>query len=325
MPPADRLPDPLAIATLGGALLSDEGRGLVTAFVRSRRAPEGGFLDRAGHPDLYYTVFGLECLRALDAGLPPPRDIRPFLDRAVAAGGSFVERASRIRCLRLLVLSGGEQPGDALRWREDIERLERHRSADGGYSHERERAAQGTAYAAYLAEQAYRDAACAWPASACVHDALDTLRTPDGGYANHSGVPEGSAPATAAAMVVRVRCGRPEVACAAGAFLAACRHPQGGCRSSVHAPQADLLSTATAFYAGHLCGGDLPARVPFRETAAWIEGLWHSDGGFRSHADDPVSDVEYTFYALLALGALAASRPRPAQAAEPKPDDEAQP
>jgi hypothetical protein len=65
----------------------------------------------------------------------------------------------------------------------------------------------------------------------------------------------------------------------------------------------DLLSTATALYAESLCV-PLTEKPPFLSTTTFIEGLWHNDGGFRSHAADPVSDVEYTFYALLALGAL---------------------
>ena len=42
-----------------------ESRDLVSAFLRERVNPDGGFQDRAGASDLYYTVFGLDALIAL--------------------------------------------------------------------------------------------------------------------------------------------------------------------------------------------------------------------------------------------------------------------
>ena len=47
-----------------------ESRDLVTAFLRERVNPDGGFQDRAGASDLYYTVFGLDALIALQEDLP---------------------------------------------------------------------------------------------------------------------------------------------------------------------------------------------------------------------------------------------------------------
>ena len=42
-----------------------ESAELVRAFLRSRQNPDGGFQDRAGQSDLYYTVFGLQSSLAL--------------------------------------------------------------------------------------------------------------------------------------------------------------------------------------------------------------------------------------------------------------------
>ena len=42
-----------------------ESRDLVAAFLRSCLNPDGGFQNRTGDSDLYYTVFGLEGLIAL--------------------------------------------------------------------------------------------------------------------------------------------------------------------------------------------------------------------------------------------------------------------
>ena len=59
----------LQVARVAPKLLG-ESAGLVADFLRSRLHPEGGFLDRGGRPDLYYTVFGLEGLSALQESVP---------------------------------------------------------------------------------------------------------------------------------------------------------------------------------------------------------------------------------------------------------------
>ena len=59
----------LQVARLAPQLLQQSTEN-VESFVRSRQAPEGGFQDRAGKADLYYTVFGLACLESLQAELP---------------------------------------------------------------------------------------------------------------------------------------------------------------------------------------------------------------------------------------------------------------
>ena len=49
-----------------------------------------------------------------------------------------------------------------------------------------------------------------------------------------------------------------------------------------------------------------PARAqPHRD---FVESLWDDDGGFRGHPSDPVTDCEYTFYGLLAMGHVTEAR-----------------
>ena len=56
----------LQVARLAPTLLQSSAD-LVGGFFRERYDPAGGFTNRAGLPDLYYTVFGLEGLAALQA------------------------------------------------------------------------------------------------------------------------------------------------------------------------------------------------------------------------------------------------------------------
>ena len=54
----------LQVARLAPKLLGDAAES-VTTFLRSKLNDDGGFADRSGASDLYYTVFGVESLFAL--------------------------------------------------------------------------------------------------------------------------------------------------------------------------------------------------------------------------------------------------------------------
>ncbi len=65
---------------------------------------------------------------------------------------------------------------------------------------------------------------------------------------------------------------------------------------------ADLLSTATALFALVQRGVNLDEL--HQPCFQFIESLWRDSGGFAGHVADEYEDVEYTFYALLAIGSL---------------------
>lgn len=68
------------------------------------------------------------------------------------------------------------------------------------------------------------------------------------------------------------------------------------------APITDLLSTAVALYALHFIDSDLTDIKP--DCLTFVDNLY-LNGGFRATELDFDIDIEYTFYGLLALGALA--------------------
>ncbi len=68
-----------------------------------------------------------------------------------------------------------------------------------------------------------------------------------------------------------------------------------------HSPIEDLLSTSVALYALHVAGYDL--KIIKHDCLAYIDSLY-TNGGFRATEYDDVTDIEYTFYGLLALGVL---------------------
>ncbi|MCA1584970.1 MAG: hypothetical protein LC791_09430, partial [Acidobacteria bacterium] len=73
----------LQVARLAPTLLG-ESKDLVASFLRRTQNPDGGFQDRAGASDIYYTVFGLEGLLALREPLPAATSdyLRQFGDGA---------------------------------------------------------------------------------------------------------------------------------------------------------------------------------------------------------------------------------------------------
>jgi hypothetical protein len=78
------------------------------------------------------------------------------------------------------------------------------------------------------------------------------------------------------------------------------RH-NGGFVALQNAPITDLLSTAVALYGLQFISSDLKDIKP--DCLTFVDGLY-LNGGFRATEMDFDIDIEYTFYGLLALGAL---------------------
>lgn len=75
----------------------------------------------------------------------------------------------------------------------------------------------------------------------------------------------------------------------------------GGFAALHKAPSEDLLSTGVALYALHFLDADFRLIKP--ECLSFVDNLYEN-GGFRATQDDSITDVEYTFYGLLALGSM---------------------
>ena len=139
----------LQVARLSPTLLGDAAD-LTARFLSSRLNPDGGFQDRDGASDLYYTVFGLEALTALRRDLPAA-EVRRYLERHDDVSAlDFVHTACLARCWADIG-AASEAPAEAL-----LARLESYRTPDGGYS-PTDGAGHGTAYGCFLALGAYED------------------------------------------------------------------------------------------------------------------------------------------------------------------------
>lgn len=272
-----------------------ESADLVRRFLSTCLNEQGAGLDRDGRPDLYYTIFAVAGLQALDAEIPR-RNIRDYLRSFENGEGlDFVHLGALARCWAAV---GGAQQSLA---RAVLDRLEMFRSRDGGYDAERG-SAQGNAYGCFVALGAYQDLDEPLPDALRLVHCLKHLETPDGAWGNAPGLPLGSTNATAAAVVLLHQLGMP-VSHNVAAWLRAQAHGQGGFLAMPKAPFPDLLSTATTLHA--LACLEEPLREQEKERCLeFLDSLWTADGGFHGHWADDCLDAEYTFYGLLALGHL---------------------
>jgi hypothetical protein len=279
----------LAPNTLG------ESRDLVSAFLRERLNPDGGFQDRAGASDLYYTVFGLDALIALQDPLPVEQSAAYLNGFADGAGLDLVHLACLARAWAALRRQPDPRLADPL-----LARIEACRHDDGGYA-TTSAAAHSSAYGAFLAMGAYQDLGRAVPEPARLVTSLERLRAADGSYANHPGLNTGVTTATAAAVLV-LRHLDAALDRTAGLWLLDRCHARGGFFASRTTPVPDLLSTATALHA--LAALHVPIAGLRDPCLDFVDSLWTNRGGFFGTWADDTADCEYTFYALLALGHL---------------------
>lgn len=270
---------------------------LVVNFLRSQISPQGAGIDRAGQPDLYYTIFALAGLQALRAEIPLDRVQRYLQSFGDGAGLDFVHLGALARCWAAM----GCQymtPGlpEAI-----LERIETFRSGDGGYDSD-PGSSQGNAYGCFVALGAYQDLQTQQPEPLGMVECLKRLETTDGVWANAPGLEIGSTNATAAAVMVLQQLGVPLEYHVADWLHARC-HAQGGFLAMPAAPLPDLLSTATSLHA--LVSMEVVLTGTLRNSCLeFLDTLWTNRGGFHGHWADEEIDAEYTFYGLLAMGHL---------------------
>jgi prenyltransferase beta subunit len=278
------------------ALLDTAARARLLDFIERRRTADGLFRGRAGGGDLYYSVFGLGLMRALapDACAAAARACAASVAPADSVSMDLVHAAALARIKALGGISADGEP---------LHRVEAFRTPDGGYHVDGPRASRAQIHASHLAMLAYDAAATAWPAAPFAGGFVSGCLASRGGYGNEPGAGDGTVPATAAALAMLAHEGLYDAP--AVAWLAAQRDSaSGGFRAGPEASTPDLLSTAAALFALRRRDA-LPTDVA-QSGVRFMERCWNADGGFGSHPGDSLSDVEYSWYALLALGAALA-------------------
>ena len=297
----------LQVARLAPKLLG-ESTEMIASFLRRQQNDDGGFKDRMGNSDLYYTIFGVDGLLALQAELPVARIASYLKSFGGGEGLDFVHLCCLARAWTAIAgRSSTDSCGADFRER-ILRRIEQFRSKDGGYSPVTG-AKCGTAYGCFLALGAYQDLKDSVPEPLRLAQSLKFLETEDGAWTNErvavapavQRLKVGSTNATAAAVTVLRNLSLP-VNPSVGDWLLERGHPAGGFLAGPNTPLPDLLSTATALHA--LAGLQVSFEQVKEKCLDFIDTLWTNEGAFHGHWGDEHLDCEYTFYGLLALGHL---------------------
>ncbi|MEM0896522.1 MAG: prenyltransferase/squalene oxidase repeat-containing protein [Verrucomicrobiota bacterium] len=282
----------LQVARLAPQMLGESAE-LVQKFVRDRRSDDGGFQDRDGNSDLYYTVFGIDSYLALQ--MEPDRDVLlGFAGSAPRPGElDFVH----LSCLATIL---GAARADSEIVDPVLADLEKFRAADGGYS-QKLGAPESSTYGCFVAYRAYSDNGRQPPKVDALAACVAGLRLDEGGWANERSMPIPNVPSTAAGVTLSRNLQLP-VADSTGEYFLSSAHRDGGFLAFPGAPMPDLLSTAVAL---HALDGLQVDFSPHKESCLdFVDSLWNAEGGFHGNWTDDFLDLEYTYYGLLALGHL---------------------
>jgi len=298
----------LQVARLAPRLLKDSSD-LVRSFLLRQQNEDGGFKDRSGRSDLYYTVFAIDGLLALQSE-PTKERIESYLQSfGDGEGLDFVHLCCLARCRAALAgLSSSSRVPSAIQDTKGLmannhnilQRIESYRSRDGGFNSVAG-SEHGTAYASFLGFGAYQDLQSGIHEPLGLVQCLKFLETRDGAWGNERHVKIGSTNATAAAVTLLRNLHLP-INPAVATWLLAQSHPEGGFRAGPNAPISDLLSTATAVHA--LAGMETSIEKIKESCLDFVDSLWTNEGAFHGSWADDILDCEYTFYGLLALGHL---------------------
>ncbi len=287
----------LQVARLAPTVLGEEACDLIADFVLSQAHPDGGFCDRDGDPDLYYTSFAIDALTALQRELPQD-GLNAFLSRQLECLDDldFVHLCCLVRSASALTESFSKETLAPV-----FDRIETYRTPDGGYNQSPDNET-GSAYACFLAYGAYSDHQLTVPREDSIAGCLDSLQSGNGAWANDVELPVPNIPATAAAVTLSRNLRLPIPNETPGWILNSL-HPTGGFLPFPMAPLPDLLSTAVALHA--LDGLQVSFGEKKDRLLDFVDSLWTAAGGFHGNWEDDDLDIEYTYYGLLALGHLA--------------------
>jgi len=245
----------------------------IRTFVIGQQTNEGGFADRGGQTDLYYTLFGIYIAEALS--------VKEVLEPT----GNYVKKLVQnsdltgvyLYCGAILYskLIGSDETTEKLR-KQIVSALQTSTSEQPEYS-----GFLGILALYYLGD--YKN-----------------IQYIINQYNKLIFVKENDpCPVVAANTVIQAMAGKKSSVNVE--ILQSFRRENGGFAALKHAPSDDLLSTGVALYALHFLDADIRLIKP--DCLNFIDELY-DNGGFRSTSEDYMTDVEYTFYGLLALGSM---------------------
>lgn len=245
-------------------IIDNETLDEMRVFVKNRQTTQGGFADRAGKCDLYYSLFGCYIAEALGVHEVIP-SLKEYVKNIVVINSL---KGIHLKCAIILhvKLFGTRNIPSVLN----------------------EKETQLTPYSDFLNLLSYYYS----------EDYLALYRTQKKFKRSVTAV-EMPCSVTSAHLILQNCTGKPVLELITK--LNELYRNNGSYAAVKRAPAGDLLSTGVALYALRFVNSEI--RIIKPDCLAYVDSLY-SEGGFCATVFDPDPDVEYTFYGLLALGAL---------------------
>jgi len=296
------------IALLRNALnmLDEQGRKEVLQFLLSQQNRDGGFQDRGGRSDLYYSLFGGLMGRAwsmeqraegLESEDRRPKLEKPLPEREAVEGSNQYGTVLKLKQF-IAWQSNSEVPGFIekcclvlLQKELKTDRISRIWSFFSlGKSFWKERHSINLSYRSFVL---FLTLDAVLPIRGFLRMASKRMLAKT--------MIDGNSPCSEVAARLFLKKMMNQDGSKEQELLMSCACKSGGFKAFAHLDNADMLSTAVALFALDFAGSDLrllkPACLDFIQSN-------YSEGAFLSGDGDQIADVEYTFYGLLALGVL---------------------
>ena len=290
------------------------------SFTLGKQCPEGGFPNRAGQPDIYYTAFALRLLSLhadFDGELIRPT-LRWLESLDIAQFSTLANLYSYIQCLVIAISLGN--PALAEKWErtrsELISALLEHRTENGAFA-ARPGSSSASVYHTFLGLLGCELLELPWESAPNLSRWLQSRQNADGGYADIETIrTSGTNPTAAAVAIWQITGTAFDIGPArVRNFLRKVYIPHFGFTAHPRMPVPDLLSTFTALWTLYTLGDT--AFIAADSLTAQVSHLQDRYGGFLAGPaeflelapdsqdnDRPGADVEYTFYGLASLALL---------------------
>lgn len=272
----------------GYEALSQDAKLMMSDFILTQRCKDGGFINKQGEQDLYYTTFGslLQYVFGINYNTG---ELKRYLNSIDADNLDLIHYAAYMRCRLLASVTDSKFLGvlTSLISQKNI----RSEESFEVWPNNNKNAPYSRFIWLSLLEDTNNSKQHTWLS--------EEYAIKGGGYSNVKGQDSASVNATAAALMVKGQNEGYDNTSQDVLYLLNSQLPSGGFKASPQTHMPDLLSTATALFT--LLCYDVQPRYSAQE---FVEAHWLDNGGFGATILDSNSDVEYLFYGLLALGTL---------------------
>lgn len=271
--------------------LSPEALCRIENFVLSQRMEDDSFMNKSGMSDIYYTLFGWMLSYVLGIRLNPEK-MATYLAAQDMEQMDLIHYAACMRCRQICNLMKGGKTRFLLHSFSSVDIKQLDQFADVPHNDPQ------SPYSQYIWLSLLEDTGHTMKDKEAVLQSLSRYQMSGGGYSNLSNSDVASTNATVAALAVIGELDHYRMN-AGVSYLHQLQEESGGFCAVHGSPLPDLLSTATSLFMLNCYG-----RTPAYSSGSFIEAHWLDTGGFSATILEESSDVEYTFYGLLALGTV---------------------